>query len=176
MIFIIIIKKYNIKLMFKDTDSLCYEIKTDDVYKDLFQDKKIFDNSDYPKYSEFFFDENKKVIGKMKDEAAGMPIKEFIGLRFKMYSYKINNVTLKKCKGVSKHTIKKDITIYGYRDTLFSSTEKKMYSMKTIRSHNHNIKSYTITKCSLSCFDNKRYILKDGITTLAYGHSVGREM
>ena len=81
--------------MFTDTDSL-YEIKTDDVYKDLFQDKKLFDNSDSPKNSEFFFDENKKVIGKMKDEAAGTPIKEFIGLRSKIYSYKINNVTSKK--------------------------------------------------------------------------------
>ena len=41
--------------------------------------------------------------------------------------------------------------------------------MKSIKSHNHNIKSYVITKCSLSRFDNKRYILKDGIITLAYG-------
>ena len=82
--------------MFTDTDSLCYEIKTDDVYKDLFQDKELFDNSDYSKNSEFFFDENKKVIGKMKDEAAGMVIKEFIGLRSKMYSYEINNKTTKK--------------------------------------------------------------------------------
>ena len=42
------LKKYdkkNIKLMFTDTDSLFYEIKTDDVYKDLFQDKELFDNS-----------------------------------------------------------------------------------------------------------------------------------
>ena len=83
------LKKYdktNIKLMFMDTDSLCYEIKTDDVYKDLFQDKELFGNSDYPKNSTFFFDKNKKVTGKkMKDEAAGMVIKEFIGLRNKMY-------------------------------------------------------------------------------------------
>ena len=82
--------------MFTDTDSLCYEIKTDDVYKDLFQDKTSFDNSNYPQNSEFFFDENKKVIGKMKDEAAGMPIKEFIGLRSKMYSYEINKKKKKK--------------------------------------------------------------------------------
>ena len=82
--------------MFTDTDSLCYEIKTDDVYKDLFQDKELFDNSDYPKTSEFFFDENKKVIGKMKAEAAVMVIKEFIGLRSKTYSYEINNETTKK--------------------------------------------------------------------------------
>ena len=65
--------------MFTATDSLCYEIKTDDVYKDLFQDKELFDNSDYPEKSEFFlFDENKKAIGKMKDKAAGMVIKGFI--------------------------------------------------------------------------------------------------
>ena len=77
------------------------------VYKDLLKDKELFDNSDYPKHSAFFFDENKKVIGKMKDEAAGMPIKEFIGLRSDMYSYEINNETTKKCKGISKHTIKR---------------------------------------------------------------------
>ena len=56
--------------MFKDTDSLCYEIKTDDVYKDLFQDKKSFDNSNYPKNGEFYSDENEKVFGKMKGESA----------------------------------------------------------------------------------------------------------
>ena len=66
-----------------------------------------------------------KVIGKIKDEAAGMVIKEFIGLRSKMYSYEINNKTTKKCKGISKHTTNKDITIDDYRDTLVSSTEKK---------------------------------------------------
>ena len=81
----------------------------------------------------------------------------------------------KKCKGVSKHTIKKDITIDDYRDTLFSSTEKT-HSMKSIKSHNHIIKSCEITNCSLSCFDNKRYILEDGITTLAYGYLFGGEI
>ena len=80
----------------------------------------------------------------------------------------------KKCKGVSKHTIKKEITIDDYRDTLFSSTEKA-HPMISIKSHNHIIKRCEITKCSLSCFDNKRYILDDGITILAYGHLVGRE-
>ena len=52
------LKKYDrkkIKLCLTDTDSLFYEIKTDDVYKDLFQDKELLDNSNYPKTSEFFF-------------------------------------------------------------------------------------------------------------------------
>ena len=72
------IKKYNIKLMFTDTDNFFYEIKTDNVYEDLLKDKELFDNSDYQKNSAFFFDKNKKVIWKIKDEAAGMIIKEFI--------------------------------------------------------------------------------------------------
>ena len=74
------------KLLFTDTDSLCYEIETRDVYKKLWEDKQLFDNSDYPKDSLYFSVENKKVIGKFKDEAAGMPIVEFIGLGSKMYS------------------------------------------------------------------------------------------
>ena len=116
--------------IFTNTDSLCYEIKTDDVYKDLFQGKELFDNSDYPKNSAFFFDKNKKVIGIMKDGAAGMVIIEFIGLRSKMYFYEINSETTKKeCKGISKHTIKKDITIDDYRDTLFSSKKKALYEI-----------------------------------------------
>ena len=57
----------------------------------------------------------------MKDEAAGVVIKEFIRLRSKMYSYDINNKTTKNCKGISKHTVNKDITIDDYRDTLLSS-------------------------------------------------------
>ena len=77
----------------------------------------------------------------------------------------------KKMKSDEIELLRSDCTIDDYLDTLFSSTEKK-HSMKSIKSHNHIIKSLEITKCSLSCFDNKRYILKDGITTLAYGHLV----
>ena len=75
------------KLLFADTDSLCYIIETDDIYEDLYKDRDLFDNSDYKKSSKFFFDKNKKVIGKFKDEAAGEPIIEFVGLKSKMYSY-----------------------------------------------------------------------------------------
>ena len=50
-------KKYGdrAKLLFTDTDSLCYHIKTEDVYEDLYHDKGLFDNSDCPKSSKFFF-------------------------------------------------------------------------------------------------------------------------
>ena len=80
----------SVKLLFTDSDSLMYEIMAVDVYKDFNNDKHLFDNSDYPEDSPYHFTHNKKVIGRMKDEAAGpagCPITEFVGLRSKMYSY-----------------------------------------------------------------------------------------
>ena len=101
-------KRYGSKaqLLFTDTDSLCYEIESDDIYEDLWQDKHTFDNSDYPKDSKFFDTSNKKVIGKFKDEAASIPIIEFVGLRSKMYSYiKENKNGNKTAKGIKKNII-----------------------------------------------------------------------
>ena len=74
------------KLLFTDTDSLTYEIEAEDVYKDFWNDKDIFDNSDYPENSPYYCNSNKKVIGKFKDEACGVPITEFVGLKSNMYS------------------------------------------------------------------------------------------
>ena len=75
------------KLLFTDTDSLTYEIETEDVYQDFWNDKDKFDNSDYPKNSQYYDESNKKVIGKFKDKACGVPIIEFVGLKSEMYSY-----------------------------------------------------------------------------------------
>ena len=102
------------KLLFTDTDSLCYVIETDDVQEDLFRDRELFDNSDYKKYSKFYFYENKKVIGKFKDEAAGHPITEFVGLKSKMYSYVIEGKNHKTAKGVKKNNIKRDLQRVTY--------------------------------------------------------------
>ena len=158
------------RLLFTDTDSLTYEIEADDVYQDFWNDKDKFDNSDYPDSSPCFDKTNKKVIGKFKDEAAGIPICEFIGLRSKMYSYiKDNNKGGKTAKGIKKNVIKSNIKHEDYKDTLFNN--RGMYhKMKTIRSQNHELSSYEINKVSLSCFDDKRYIHKDGKTSYAYGH------
>ena len=56
------------------------------------------------------------MIGKFKDEAAGVPICEFVGLRSKMYSYiKNNKKGGKKAKGIKKNVIKKDIQHENYK-------------------------------------------------------------
>ena len=76
--------KFDAKLLFTNKDSLVYEIKTEDVYEDLYEDKNYFDFSDYPLNSKFFDPINKKVIGKMKDEFKGKKTNEFLGLKSKI--------------------------------------------------------------------------------------------
>ena len=110
------------KLLFTDTDSLTHEIEAEDVYQDFWNDRDKFDNSEYPKNSPNYNGSNKKVIGDFKDEACGVPITEFVGLKSKMYSQK------------------------------------------------HHLGNYEMNKVSLSCFDDKRHIHNNGITSYAYGH------
>ena len=158
------------KLLFTDTDSLTYEIEAEDVYQDFWKDKDLFDNAEYPIDSPYYFNEHFKVIGKFKDEAKGVPITEFVGLRSKMYSYiKDNNEGQKTAKGIKKNIIKNIIKHQDYRETLFNN-QQMYHKMKTIRSQNHQIKSYEINKVSLSSYDDKRYILEDGIHSYAYSH------
>ena len=82
----------NLSLNYMDTDSFIYNIKTNDLYNDIRNDiKSHFDTSAYSKENAFNFPLlNKKVLGMMKDECNGKIIKEFIGLRAKMYSVKID--------------------------------------------------------------------------------------
>ena len=165
-------KKYNdrAKLLFTDTDSLTYEIKTVDAYKDFWTDKDMFDNSDYPENSPYYCNTNKKIIGKFKDEACGIPITEFVGLKSKMYSYvKDNEKGGKTAKGIKKNVIKNNIRYEDYERTLLNE-EQMHHKMKTIRSQRHKLSSYEINKVSLSCFDDKHYIHDNGTSSYAYGH------
>ena len=86
-------------LLFTDTDSLIYEIKSENVYEEFFKWKDLFDFSNYSKDSKFFDESNKNVIGKMKDEFSGIIVNEFVGLKSKMYSMKklmVKNVMQQK--------------------------------------------------------------------------------
>ena len=153
-------KKYcdRARLLFTDTDSLTIEIEAEDIYKDFWNDKDMFDNSDYPENSPSYSNANKKVIGKFKDKACGVPIVEFIGLKSKMYSYfKDNEKGGKTAKGIKKNIIKNNIKYGDYKNILLIN-EQLHHKMKIIRSQKHQRGSYEINKVSLSCFDDKRYI------------------
>ena len=165
------------KLLFTDTDSLMYEIETGDFYADIACDvDRWFDTSDYPLElsSVMRSGVNKKVIGMFKDEACGKQIQEFIGLRAKLYSYKIAGEEHKKCKGIIKAVVKNRITHDDYKECLFSNAIK-LRSMNVIRSDKHDVYTEKINKIALSADDDKRLIMQDGISTLAYGHYKSRQ-
>ena len=162
------------KLLFSDTDSLMYEIETEDFYKDISGDvKNRFDTSDYPENhpSGIPTGINKKVLGKMKDEAAGKIIKEFVGLRAKLYSYKMyeGEEEIKKCKGIKKQVVQSSISHEDYKTCLLTGKEE-LRKQNILRSYNHEVYTEEVNKVALSALDDKRYILSDGIHTLAWGH------
>ena len=84
-----LIPKYgynDLKLIYSDTDSLIVKINTDDIYKDMYDTKNLYDLSDYPKDHFLYDNNNKKVSVKFKDELNGTIIREVIAIRSKMYS------------------------------------------------------------------------------------------
>ena len=84
--------KYDNKsnLLFTATDSLMYEIKTEDVYVDFSSNKEKFDLSNCLTKSKYYDNSNKIVIGKVKDETGGVAIEEFVGLKPKMYLFLVD--------------------------------------------------------------------------------------
>ena len=104
----------------------------------------------------------------MKDEFGGVIIDEFVGLMSKMFSMKkIDGKEYNTAKGVSITTESK-----RFKDILFNEKIIR-HKMKRIQSKKHKLGTYEIDKISLSCFDDKRYVLDDGICTLAYFHKDG---
>ena len=77
--------------LFTETDSLKYEIKTEDVYEDFSSNKDMLDFSNYLSKSKYCDHSNKLVVEKMKDETRGDAIEEFVGLRVKMYSFLVED-------------------------------------------------------------------------------------
>ena len=158
------------ELLMTDTDSLMYQIKTKDFYKDIKPDILTkFDTSDYPTNHKSGIPPgvNKKVIGMFKDEVAGKQITRFVGLRPKLNSFDIEeDKEVRKCKGIKKNVVKKGLKFDDYVKCLFSG-EKEMRKMKIIRSEKHEIYSKEVNKIALSNEDDKRKVFKDNIHTLA---------
>ena len=160
-------------LLFTDTDSLAYVIQTNDIYEDMMNFIDLYDTSDYPNHSQLFSLKNKKIIGKMKDETYGNPIHAFVGLKSKMYAYTFEQngkeIQAKRAKGVKKSVVQNQIKYEQYLECI---EERKVLicNMKQIRSYDHQLYNISMNKLGLSPYDDKRYILNDGISTLPYGH------
>jgi hypothetical protein len=112
------------RLLFTDTDSLCYHVFTNDVYRDMPDYRDLLDTSSYPRDHPLYSANNMKVIGKMKDECNGKPPLESVGLRSKMYSLLTydENMAKRTAKGVKKRYVSKYLRHAMYLRTLRNRT------------------------------------------------------
>ena len=146
---------------------LIYEIKTEDVYKAFSNDKEMFDFSNYSTRSKHYDNSNKLAIGKMKDEAGVVAIKEFVGLKPELYPFFLDNGEHKKAKGVNRNVA--TISHNEYKDVLLNNKCLRL-SMNRIQSKDNRIGTYEIIKISYSCFDDKMHIQYNGYDRLALGY------
>ena len=103
-------------MLFTDTDSLTYEIKSEDVYEEFFKHKHLPDFNNFSKDSKFYDSQNEMVVGKMKDEYEGILINKFVGLKSKMHSVLLDD-------GKESNTAKGINTATDFnesKDTLFN--------------------------------------------------------
>ena len=127
-----------------------------------------YDTSAYPKTHRLYSQANANVIGKFKGETNSIPVEEFVGLRSKMYSLKCGYPKM-TAKGIKKSYMTRYVRHSAFVDALRDKS-RSMTRFKTLKSVNHVVSTVDINKVCISPFDSKRYILKDGISTLAYGH------
>ena len=166
------------KLLFTDTDSLAYVTPgcTSSKLKSM---KKYFDFSNLEKSHFLYDEENIQKTGKFKNE---IPFSEFVGfagLRPKLYSILCEQgnglyTEQKVAKGIKKCVKNKNLTFQNFKNTLLTKSPKSV-QINNILSKDHRLYSIQQSKLALSVNDTKRYILEDGISTLAIGHYRTRE-
>ena len=155
-------------LLFTDTDSLCYHVTTDDIYADMAADIDRFDTSNFDEEHPLYSTRNSKVLGKFKCETGSHVPKEFVGLKSKMYSLDVDPPKM-TAKGIKKSYVRKNVRHQKFLSVL--ETQTQTYAkFKIFKSTNHVINTIEINKICLNAYEDKRYILEDGIHSLAYGN------
>ena len=179
-------EKYNnkVELIYTDTDNLIIHVETDDIYKDMWDDKNLYDFSEYPKDHPNYDITNKKVLMKFKDEMKSLIITEFIGLKPKMYSFNYinnNNIEINENKYDDYNNILLNNNIHKgvknsislkhdeYKRSLYKEEliYKEFYNLQL---NKQNIYLDKIKKIALNPFESKRYWI-DNINSLPYGYA-----
>ncbi|KAF0696182.1 Uncharacterized protein FWK35_00028704 [Aphis craccivora] len=180
----------NTKLMYTDTDSLVYLIKTEDFYKDLIENPNLIDRlgtADLPPIHPCYTTARKKVPGFFSDELKGHMMTEFCALRAKSYAYNIYageddavrdkddkfKVGGEKIKAevVKQNAVKNHMTLKDHRRCLFDQAGVEAYKENiSICSFKHQFMTIKTRKLTYNSYDDKRVVLDDKIHTLAHGH------
>ena len=153
---------------YKDTDSLLYRVETEDLCRDMQDFKHLLDLSDYPTSHPLFDPTNKKDPLTLTDELNGAVLEESVILRSKMHSIKFASGAKQNAKRIQK-VLKKTLHHEKYIECLQIGISSRV-PMTRIHSSNHQITVTTTNKMAPSCFDDKRFILANGVDTLPFGH------
>ena len=155
-------------LLYTDTDSFVYEIETNDLFKDQYNDRHLFDLSDCH-IKKINDKTNKKILGKMKDETGMDPIIEFIALAPKIYSMTTRSGHNKKVgKGISRAVLRDDLNHNDYNIVL-NNNEVISKPQVGIRSKNHCLYTIQQDKKTLTSFDDKMHRF-DTNSGVPHGH------
>jgi len=183
----------DIRICMHDTDSFLYHITTDKFNEKMLSIQDKLDLSSYPKDYKLYNPKNRKIIGKFSNETNGQPIRDFVGLRAKMYSYlretvnmftkdddhcytmidefnKYSNEETSRAKGNSKIAHKRENNHKRYLDSLNGIDTARKLRSNNIRNFNHSIYTIETWKTALNPADDKRYVLPGGYDTLVHGH------
>lgn len=161
----------NCRIHYTDTDSFVYRLIGNNIYDLIKKHPEQFDTSNYAIDNPYGIEQkNKQVHGLMKDENKGLIMNEFVGLRAKMYCYKvITGRVEKRAKGVKRAVLRKKLSFQQYYDCILQGCSVTD-TQATIKSVKHKLYSISQQKRMLDPFDDKRLILQDKIDTRAWGH------
>lgn len=163
------------RIQYTDTDSFIYEIKNHNIYEFIKSYPDYFDTSKYEIDNPYgIVPQNRKKLGIMEDENGGRIMSEFIGLRSKMYTYKMHSTVektkiVKKAKGVKTCVLNNKIKFEDYKKCILENCTVSQPQM-TFRSLYHNVFTLSTMKKALDPKDDKRFIIPQSHATLAWGH------
>ena len=164
-----------LRLCFTDTDSFIFWVETPNLHADMADMMTDWlDTSNFPPEHPLFSNENKRKLGFFKSETGAHFPSQLCAIRAKMYSLWTPTSdnpahTFTKAKGVPKSYVKKHVRHEQYLHVL-KNWNNTTCKFRTFKSAHREITTREMTKICLSCIDDKRYLLPDGISSLPYGH------
>jgi len=158
------------KFLFTDTESLCCHIEKEDLYANMAENVELFDTSNFETTHPLYSLKNHRVLEKFKSERGRWRRLNLwvLGQKCIVSMYQTNKLKFGQ-KGIKKSYIKNMSAINNFWMSCKLSKLQKV-SFEHFGQKNHTVQTAEILKKCLKAFDDKRYILDDGIATLAYGH------
>lgn len=165
------LKKFNVKTLYSDTDSIIFEVADTNFYQVIRNNPHHFDTSNYPLENIHNIVPSQSVVGRFKDEMKGETIKRFLGAGPKTYCIQLeNNSVTKKAKGVARATIENFLTLNHFERVVRGELDVVMANMYVFRSRHHEMFIELVRKVALSAKDDKRYQIPNSRDSLAWGH------